>query len=228
ASIAGPVSEASLRTSRRKRKLDPCRLWTASMTLRRAEKSIASDEIWKVRPSPRRARADTPRPVMSLPRKRIVPALGFSVPLIWWISVVLPAPFGPISAWISPGLRSRLTLSVAFRPPKLFERFRMSMTGSAMTHLARDQTDDAAAREKHDAEQDEAEEKLPALGDAAEHEFEQHREDRAGHGPEQPPRSTEDDQHDQLSRHVPRHHGGGHEAVEVCEKRTRDARDDRR
>ena len=35
---------------------------------------------------------------------------------------VLPAPFGPISAWISPGLRSRLTSSVAFSAPKLFDR----------------------------------------------------------------------------------------------------------
>ena len=31
--------------------------------------------------------------------------------------VVLPAPFGPISAWISPGRTSIDTLSVASRPP---------------------------------------------------------------------------------------------------------------
>ena len=49
-----------------------------------------------------------------------------------------------------------------------------------------DEADDTAAREKHDAEQDETEEELPAFGQSAEREFEQHVEHRAGDRPEQP------------------------------------------
>src|SRR5690606_2415737 len=179
---------------------------TASMTLRSAENSGASDDIWKVRPRPRRARAATPRPSTSRPRKRIDPASGRKLPQIWWISVVLPAPFGPISAWISPGLRSRLTSSVAFSPPKLFDSLLMSRIGSAMARLPGHEADNAAAREQHDAEQDEAEEELPALGQPAEHEFQQNIEDGAGDRPEQAARTAEDDQHDQFARHLPRHH----------------------
>ena len=63
-----------------------------------------------------------------------------------------------------------------------------------MARLSGDEADQAAAREQHDAEQDEPEEELPALGQAAEHEFEQHEQSIApATGPNSrpvPPRMT--------------------------------------
>ena len=41
---------------------------------------------------------------MSAPAKTMRPASGASMPEIWLISVVLPAPFGPITACSSPGI----------------------------------------------------------------------------------------------------------------------------
>src|ERR1700733_1596270 len=46
------------------------------------------------------------------------PPSGDRTPDIWLISVVLPAPFGPMMAWISPGLTSSVTSSVTARLPK--------------------------------------------------------------------------------------------------------------
>ena len=51
---------------------------------------------------PSRTRAWAGRRVMSRPSKRIVPASGRRRPQSRLTRVVLPAPFGPISAWISP------------------------------------------------------------------------------------------------------------------------------
>src|SRR3954468_11085894 len=46
------------------------------------------------------------------------PPSGCSTPAICAMSVVLPAPFGPISACTSPLAISSVTSSVATRPPK--------------------------------------------------------------------------------------------------------------
>ncbi len=47
----------------------------------------------------------------------IYPASGASAPESCWISVVLPAPLGPISAWMPPACTVRSTPSVATKPP---------------------------------------------------------------------------------------------------------------
>ena len=67
--------------------------------------------IWKVRASPRRARSACDVPVMSSPLRLTVPEDGFSAPVMRLISVVLPAPFGPISARRAP--RSKREIDVA-------------------------------------------------------------------------------------------------------------------
>src|SRR6185369_255738 len=46
--------------------------------------------------------------------------------------VVLPAPLGPISATISPGMTWALTLSTARRPPKLLQTPLTVNSGSAI------------------------------------------------------------------------------------------------
>ena len=45
---------------------------------------------------------------MRSPQKEIVPASGANDPAIMLNKVVLPAPFGPITAKISPGFTSRV------------------------------------------------------------------------------------------------------------------------
>src|SRR5690606_33862166 len=126
---------------------------------------------------------------MSSPARRIVPVSCLSVPQIGWMSVDLPAPFGPISAWISPGRRSSETSSVARNAPKDLLRLESSRTGSAMTlsmpGLSGEKPHKAAARKEHRAEQDQAKEGLPALRQSAQHVFEDHEQHGTGQRPEQ-------------------------------------------
>src|SRR5207248_5024727 len=55
----------------------------------------------------------------SSPSTRTSPASGASAPLSTLISVVLPAPFGPIRPWTTPPRRARSTPRSACTPPKL-------------------------------------------------------------------------------------------------------------
>src|SRR5512144_149925 len=55
---------------------------------------------------------------MSCPAKRMVPASGFTNPVMRLKTVVFPAPLGPIKKTISPSSTWKLTSLVASRPPK--------------------------------------------------------------------------------------------------------------
>ena len=57
-------------------------------------------------------------PVMSSPLKRMRPEVGRSTPVRQLKNVLLPAPFGPMMARISPRCTSKLTLLSAVSPPK--------------------------------------------------------------------------------------------------------------
>src|SRR5689334_5556891 len=56
------------------------------------------------------------RKMTGLPWTRISPSSGRYSPASTFISVLLPAPFSPSSAWTSPGRRSKLTRSLARTP----------------------------------------------------------------------------------------------------------------
>jgi hypothetical protein len=71
---------------------------TASVTASNAFKPANSVLIWKVRARPRRTRSCGGKVVMSSSPRKILPEFGVCIPVIRLISVVLPAPFGPISA----------------------------------------------------------------------------------------------------------------------------------
>src|SRR6185503_13589638 len=107
---------------------------------------------------------------MSWPSKWMVPALGAISPASCPISVVLPAPFGPMMACSSPFATSSPTLSEAITPPKRLVRPWMLSIASAMAFaLARrpgQQSVDAAAGEQHDQQQHRAENELPVLARA--------------------------------------------------------------
>ena len=73
---------------------------------------------WNTRAMPRRARALACSRVTSSPLNRIVPEEGISVPPIMLSAVLLPAPFGPMSAQISPSSTTMSSPETACRPPK--------------------------------------------------------------------------------------------------------------
>ena len=66
--------------------------------------------------SPTRLRAGRKSVTTSWPRMAIEPSVMLVMPQVIEISVVLPAPFGPSSARISPASISRLTSETASRP----------------------------------------------------------------------------------------------------------------
>src|SRR5688572_323002 len=76
--------------------------------------------IWNERASPRRTRCGAGRAVMSSPPKRMRPASGFRLPASWLMKVVLPAPFGPMTACVSPSSTLKSMPSVARSAPKFF------------------------------------------------------------------------------------------------------------
>src|SRR5437867_4807680 len=88
---------------------------------------------------------------MSAPLKRMRPVWVGSTPEIWPMSVVLPAPFGPISACTSPRATSSVTSSVATTPPKRLETPRSSSMA-----LPCEQSRKTLGRQHHDRKEHDA------------------------------------------------------------------------
>src|SRR4051812_16901660 len=86
----------------------------AFMTMRRYLATVTpgmATGYWKAMNRPARARSSGSASVMSSPLKTIWPSVTsrFGWPMIALASVDLPDPFGPISAWNSPGRTCRST-----------------------------------------------------------------------------------------------------------------------
>src|SRR5436190_8329513 len=128
--------------------------------------------IWNERARPLRARAGAGSRVMSSPAKRMRPASGCSIPESWLISVVLPAPFGPITACVSPSRTSRSTPSVACSAPNALRNPLTSRSGSAIAFLPGKQAREPALEEEHDKHEDGPEDDLPVRSQRREHVFE--------------------------------------------------------
>jgi hypothetical protein len=73
---------------------------------------------WKVRAIPKRALRCAGSVVTSCPQNTILPSSGGNTPATRLVRVVLPAPLGPMRAWISPGRTSREHRHTATSPPK--------------------------------------------------------------------------------------------------------------
>ena len=73
--------------------------------------------IWKVRPTPSRQTSRGLRPTVSCPSSVTRPESGVFWPLSMSKQVLLPAPFGPISARISPAFSANDTPRTACTPP---------------------------------------------------------------------------------------------------------------
>src|SRR6202790_794181 len=137
----------------------------------------------------------------------MVPALGRNCPISWLISVVLPAPFGPMMACNSPRPTSSERLSVATMPPNRRTRFSTRSNGSA-TGEPPEQSVDATASKQHDQKQKRAHDERPVFGDLRQEFFQHEIDDRTQHGPEQRAHAAEDDHDHQVPGTGPVHHGG--------------------
>src|ERR1700704_2854765 len=211
---AGRRRDSSRRASARKRKEWPAWACTASATLSRAVNSRSTAVIWKERANPSRTLACVGRRVTSRPAKWMVPESGLRLPVSWLTKVVLPAPLGPIRAWISPGRTSIETESVAKRPPKRLIRRSVESSGSAMT--SPEQGVDAAFGVERDQHQHRTEHDLPVFTPTLAAEIEQRRQrflqreegDGAVERAEQRAHAAQNDDDDEITRLHPRHHGG--------------------
>src|SRR5213078_1681766 len=114
----------------------------------------------------------------------MVPEFGVNWPVNWLISVVLPAPLGPMMACSSPGATSSDRLSVARMPPNRRTRFSTRNRGSA-TAYPPDQPHNATPREQHDQKQHRPHDHRPVFGELRQQLFQQEIHDRADHGTEQ-------------------------------------------
>src|SRR3954453_10279455 len=123
---------------------------------------------WKVRASPRWARASGVRLVMSCPSSKTVPEVDNRSPVRQLNSVDLPAPLGPIRPRMSPCSSVTEALSTALKLPNAFVRSRASrsMGGSlrndgfrrfaALRPQPVDQGQNAAGLEPRDQDNDRA------------------------------------------------------------------------
>src|SRR5437868_13535824 len=85
---------------------------------------------WSVT-KPHRARTALASLRTETPSTRTSPSLGARIPPMVRLAVVLPAPFGPRSATISPGCTSNETSSSAIVPSNRRVRWRTSITHRA-------------------------------------------------------------------------------------------------
>src|SRR5258706_2499120 len=177
--------------------------------------------IWNERANPRRARAGAESAVMSSPAKRTRPRSGSRLPASWLIRVVLPAPFGPMMAWVSPSRTSRSTSSLARSAPKLFLKPRTS--SRVLFILAEEQSREAAPQEKHRQHQERPENQLPVHGPARERVLDQEQRKGAEHRSGDARHAPEYDHEHELARARPVHELGRQVGGVVDEERPGEA-----
>src|SRR2546423_2194647 len=123
---------------------------------------------------PRRATRSAESPAISRPSNWMVPPLGESSPESMLMSVVLPAPLGPMTACTSPGRSSRETSLTAASPPKLLESPVTRRIGSVIGDLVRLASEakrepaDAARQQEHREHHENSHRQQPMLVEAVE------------------------------------------------------------
>src|SRR6185295_16968338 len=153
--------------------------------------------IWNERARPLRARRGAGSSVMSSPANTMRPASGRRLPASWLMKVVLPAPFGPITACVSPSRTSKSMPSLARSAPKFFVSPRASSIG-----LVEDPRQTVA--EEDDREHEERpEDHLPVLGPAFQHLLDQEQREGSQHGPGGARHAAQDHHEHQLARLQP-------------------------
>ena len=111
----------------------PRRRCRPNRTFSRSVRCGNTADIWNERMMPRRAICAGRSPVMSCPLNRIVPVVGSRNFVSRLKQVVLPAPLGPIRAWIEPRLTERSTFRTARKPANSMVSPRASRTISPLS-----------------------------------------------------------------------------------------------
>ena len=109
----------------------------ATLTLSSTLMFLNSLMFWKVLAIPALLRSAVVMPMVSRPLSSMEPLLGSYTLVSRLKTVVLPAPFGPISPVISVGPMARSNSLTASRPPKLMPSLLHSSTGGRSRSLAR-------------------------------------------------------------------------------------------
>src|SRR5712671_925417 len=217
AARAGTRNAGSRRASPQKRNEWPACACTANATLSSALKSGNSDVIWNERARPRALRPWVGSGVMSWRSNQTRPASGASSPPSWAISVLLPAPLGPMMACSSPGATSSMMSSEAITPPKRLVRPSTRRSGSA-TAEPREKTIDPAARIQDDQQDHRAEDDRPIFGEAGQPLLQHQKRDRADHRADHRAHPAQHRHHDEIARARPMHDGGTDEGGVVGEQ----------
>src|SRR5919204_4581506 len=143
---------------------------------------------------------------MSCPANRIAPASGRSSPASCATSVVLPAPFGPMMASVSPASTSRSTAHVAMSAPKLLVNPRTSSSDSPTGRaLVRHEIPESGLGVEHRENEQRAQNDLPVRRPRGENVFEQQQHERAENGADERAHPAQDDHEHDLARARPVH-----------------------
>src|SRR5262252_1066346 len=151
--------------------------------------------FWKVRQMPSAVRRYDASSPISRPAKRMCPASGPRAPVTRLKNVVLPAPFGPMIAWIPPlsTVRSSFERTASF--PKLRESPSTASSGTLTAEREPGQQgrveQTLRPNEHHDEDEQAVEDLAPVLHPSQE--LRQHRKDRrADDGAPEAGQSAED------------------------------------
>src|SRR5881628_2905694 len=185
---------------------------------------------WKLRAIPASMRPCTDSWVTSRSRNRICPPSGGNRPLIRFTSVVLPAPFEPISASTSRCLTVKFTWSTAWVSPKYLTSSLVTRRLTSASLLPargepRRGPDDPGGQRDDERHQHGPEEELPVhrVPDGVGLEVVEH--DRADDGASERPEAAEHGHEDDLAREGPVHDVGRREAVQRHPERAREPRE---
>src|SRR2546425_671150 len=186
--------------------------------------------IGNVRTPPPRQIACRASPRISSPRYATAPSSARSRPARMLKNVDLPAPFGPMSARISPRARSKLTPSTARTPPNALRTSTTRSSGSGTT--VSDHAKNSAREGQHEQDQDGAEHELPVLRVPRRRRVEELVDRRPHWRARRRLHAAEQHHHERLHRHRHRQEVGEHAALQERERAPGDAaeepRDDER
>src|SRR5207302_10718253 len=136
--------------------------------------------FWKVRQIPSAVRRYAGRSPTALPPKRMCPPSALSAPVTRLKKVVLPAPFGPMIAWIPPPSTVRSSFESTTSFPKLRESPSTASSGALTAQAEPGQQglveQPLRPHEHHDQHEEPVEDLAPVLHPAQE--LGQDREDR--------------------------------------------------
>src|SRR2546421_1926067 len=154
---------------------------------------------------------------MSSPPKTMLPASGRRLPASWPMKVVWPAPFGPMTACVSPSRTSRSMPSLARSAPKLFLNPRTSSIGFI------EDTRQAPAEEDHREDKERPEDHLPVLGPAREQVLHQEQGKGAEHRSGGARHAAEEHHEHHVAGLLPAHQARGDVVGMVAVQRAREA-----